>query len=51
MLARTVQEKLHHSFTLLIDIFYFSYDVEIAYAKGLRKSSETFQKIAGRAKG
>jgi hypothetical protein len=27
------------------------YDVEIAYAKGLRKSSETFQKIAGRAKG
>ncbi|CAF0879099.1 unnamed protein product [Rotaria sordida] len=27
------------------------YDIEIAYAKGLRKNSETFQKLAGRAKG
>ncbi|CAF1090374.1 unnamed protein product [Adineta steineri] len=27
------------------------YDVEIAYAKGLRKNSEAFQKLAGRSKG
>jgi len=36
---------------LSIRILFFRYDVEIAYAKGLRKSSETFQKLAGRAKG
>jgi hypothetical protein len=48
MLARTVR-----IFSLIFQSIFvlFSYDVEIAYAKGLRKSSETFQKIAGRAKG
>ena len=29
----------------------FSCDLEVAYAKGLRKSSETFQKLAARTKG
>lgn len=28
-----------------------SYDLEVAYAKGLRKNSEAFQKLAGRSKG
>ena len=47
MLARTVSTSISS-----IDYFFsFSYDLEIAYAKGLKKSSDTFQKIAGRAKG
>lgn len=41
-----VEFTLHWRMILMI-----RYDLEMAYAKGLRKNSETLQKLAGRAKG
>jgi hypothetical protein len=49
MLARTVRKKSGNCFNW--NTFFYSYDIELAYAKSLRKNSEAFQKLAGRAKG
>jgi hypothetical protein len=51
MFTRTVKKNLY---LISIDFFFFvsfRIDAEIAYGKSLRKNSDAYQKLAGRAKG